>query len=153
MSRMSSAAAAALAGSVAAAAGSVGVVVVVAGSAAAVVAGSAADIIAMSAAAAMAHILDARLLMPADSYAPPLAGLEEPLQGGHVGRIGFEFQGVDAFGTKVVDHAFGAFQRQFVEARAHGGVGGVDFDDLAGFRIFQCEHADVGQFLLARIRD
>ena len=67
--------------------------------------GSPADIAAMSPAAAAAHT-DARLLIPAGSYAPALAGFEEPLQGGHVGRIGFEFQCVDAFGTKIVDHAF-----------------------------------------------
>ena len=65
-----------------------------------------ADIAAMSPAAAAAHTRDARLLMPAGSYAAALAGFEEPLQGGHVGRIGFEFQCIDPFGTKIVDHAF-----------------------------------------------
>src|SRR5271170_6490631 len=90
------------------------------------------DIAAMSPAAAAAHTRDARLLMCAGSYAASLACFEEPLQGGHVGRIGFELQRVDTLGAKIADHALCAVQRQFVEASPDGGVGGVEFDDLSG---------------------
>src|ERR1700738_2981126 len=88
-----------------------------------------------------------------DSYASALASLEKPLQGGHIGQICLELQGVDAFGAKVIHQAPCLFDREFVEALAHGGATRVEFDDLSGFGVFQCENADVGKLLLARILD
>ena len=78
------------------------------------------------------------------SYAPAFPYFEETPQRRQVRRVGLQLQGVDALGPQIIHETPRPFGGQRLEALPYGRIAGVQFDDLAGFRVLERHGADVG---------
>src|SRR4051812_22621869 len=87
------------------------------------------------------------------SQPPAFASFEKLSQRGGIGLVGAELDRIDAGSAEHARDVGLCFGLALGKCGAFAGVTGADFDNLAGFGVFQHEAAERGQFEFAGIGD